>query len=154
MKKACHSYPLLPRGGDGDDKQVFKVSMQYLIWLLKYVTSKFTLTFTLTEWIKSKKGHNSWKKACHSYLLLPRGGDGDDIQVFKVSMLYLIWLMQYVTSKFTLTFTLTEWVKSKKGHNSWKKPVTVIYSCRGVGMVMINKCLKFQCNIVYGCWNI
>ena len=48
-KKVSQSYPLLTRGMNDDDEQAFKVSMQYLIWLLTYVTQKITLTFTLTE---------------------------------------------------------------------------------------------------------
>ena len=35
-----------------------------------------------------------------------------------------------------------------------KKPVRVIYSCLEVGMMMIDKCLKFQCNIFMGCCDL
>ena len=71
-------------GVDGCHKQVYKVKKKYIERCLKYQTFSFTLTFTLTESVKSKKGPKFQNKGNQSYLLMHTGVDGCHKQVYKV----------------------------------------------------------------------
>jgi Ni,Fe-hydrogenase I cytochrome b subunit len=120
FSKKCIKFPLVSKT---DVNGIWK----YLRWYANFNVNS-----------KSKKGHNLSK--CLNYFLLSTDWGPDGEQMCKVSKPYVNGLWKYLRCYKNINVNS----KSKKGHNSVKMLDTVTPSCLQVGVMMVNKCAKFQ----------